>query len=211
MKHDVSVHINDNDLKVIVLNGDLTIAMKHQGNTFIGARVALFLGVVDTKTLRKYFDAVKQPKASWVTTPVFGQIAEVRSIDYWKHRNYLQLFSALRSMLGKGFTDAHAFRIIEAVTIGQFSFSETDLQELGYRMAVMRMNEIIRAQPMPATPRPSQPRQPHGQFTSSDDGQESQRSTNALMSSMFASPISASYMDSCDSSSSDSGGACSSD
>jgi len=215
MKHDVSIHINAPDLKVVVLNGEVTFALKHAGDTFIGARLALFMGVVDTETVRKYFQAVKHPKTILVKKPVFGRVADVRTIDRWSTPVHLQLFESIKSLMGSRFSERHAMRIMEVVSIGQFSFDETYLKELGYRMAVVRMNEMIRRQPVqrakvhPSYTRPS--REDTKTSTSSDDGNESQRSTNALLASTFSGPVSASYSSACDVSSSDSGGACSSD
>lgn len=218
MKHDVSIHINTPDLKVLVLNSEVTLALKHESDTFIGARLALFMGVVDTETIRKYFQAVKHPKTILVKKPVFGRVAEVRAIDRWNNPVHLQLFESVKSLMGRRFTERHAMRIMEVVSIGQFSFDETYLKELGYRLAVIRMNEMIRRQPQPKTAPAKAPLsrinwapETDSKTSSSDDGSEIQRSTNTAMSTMFASPIKASYMDTADPSSSDGGSAVSSD
>lgn len=205
MKHDVSIHINAPDLKVLVLNDEVTFALRHEGNTFIGARLALFMGVVDTETIRKYFQAVKHPKTILVKKPVFGRVADVRAIDRWNNPIHLQLFESVKSLMGSRFTERHAMRIMEVVSIGQFSFDETYLKELGYRLAVIRMNEMIRRQPVPYVK--PEPKDVKTYWTSNGAG-EVQSSTDTVL---LASPIKASYMDSNDASSSDSGSVTSSD
>ena len=208
MSDDITVHITEPGLQVVVLNSEVTIALKHKGQTFDGARVAMFLGVVDPKTIHRYFDSQRFPNATSVKKPVFGRVAEVRTIDRWKPTPYLQFFSALHSTIGRRFTERHALRYVELVSIGQFSFDDSYLKELGYRLTVLRMVDAMRRQKkadavFPIKPKPY--REVVKTSSSSEDAYETQRSTNTLLMSSIASTSSSSYSSSSDSSSSDSG------
>jgi len=213
MSDDITVHITEPGMQVVVLNSEVTIALKHRGHTFDGARVALFLGVVDTKTVYRYFESQRFPNATSVKKPVFGRVAEVRTIDRWKQVSYIQLFSALHSTIGRRFTERHALRYVELVSIGQFSFDDAYLKELGNRLTILRMAEAMRRQKTAAAVFNTKPKPYHEVVkpsSSSDDAYESQRSTNALLTSSIASSSSSSYSSSSDSSS-DNGGSSSCD